>query len=114
MPVVSPLTFQRGRYTVTINPSAAPMRARLRSQRDLRQAMMFNRLNVRELSELCGSLRHRSTIGHLHSGTRATCDVFLARRIEDTLRMPPGSLFMPLGCSDNRVATTTNRKKVAA
>lgn len=95
-------------------PSTAPMRAKLRSQRDLRQAMMFNRLNVRELSELCGSLRHRSTVGHLHSGTRDTCDVFLARRIEDVLRMHPGSLFMPVGCSDSFVATTSSRKKAAA
>lgn len=92
-------------------PTEQPMRAKLRSRRDLQQAMFFNRLNVRELSELCGSLRHRSTVGHLHSGARSTCSVFLARRIEEVLRMPPGSLFMPVGCSDRYDAPIPNPKR---
>jgi len=100
---------------VRYEPSAAPMRAKLRNVRDLKQAMMFNRLNVRELSELTGSLRHRSTIGHLHSGTRSTCDVFLARRIEDILRLAPGSVFQPLVSTVNSEATHPSpRKKTAA
>lgn len=96
-----------------MTPTTQPLRAKLRSRRDLQQAMYFNRLNVRELSQLCGSLRHRSTIGHLHSGARDTCDVFLARRIEETLRMHPGSLFVLQGCSDNPASTPcpTTRKK---
>ena len=97
-------------------PSAAPMRARLRDVRDLQEAMRFARLNVRELSELCGSLRHRSSIGHLHSGTRNTCSIVLAGRIEKILRVHPGALFTPVPRSDTVVITspTTTRKKVAA
>jgi len=97
---------------VTINPSAAPMRVKLRDVEDLRQAMQFNDLNVRELSELCGSLRHRSTIGHLHSGTRDTCSWPLGKRIEKVLRVAPGSLFRPTLTSVRSDAPT--RKKVAA
>jgi hypothetical protein len=103
---------------VPLPPSNKPMRAKLRNQRDLRDAMHFSRLNVRQLAELCGvdhrgNARHRSTISHLHAGVRDTCDVFLARRIEEALRMHPGSLFMPVGCSSH-VAPTTPRKQVAA
>lgn len=76
-------------------PSKAPMRVKIRDVEDLRQAMYFSDLNVRELSELCGSLRHRSTIGHLHSGARTTCTVALGKRIEKVLRVAPGSLFRP-------------------
>lgn len=98
--------------------SLAPMRAKLRERRDLTQAMYFHRLNVRELAELCGSRRHQSTISHLHSGARDTCDVYLARRIEEVLRLAPGSLFTPVSRSDNLVAapfpTTPRRRKQMA
>lgn len=95
--------------------SAAPMRVKLRSTRDLRDAMFFARVNVRELSEMCGSLRHRSTIGHLHSGTRNTCSVALGRRIEERLRLHPGALFEPVLTTVQMVTPVhTTRKKVAA
>lgn len=55
--------------------------------------MTYNRVNIRELSDACGSQRHRSTIGHLHSGARTTCSAHLARRIEESLRLYPGALF---------------------
>lgn len=98
-----------------LQPSAAPMRVRLRDLEDLRQAMYFQDLNVRELAELCGSLRHRSTIGHLHSGTRDTCSVILAKRIEKVLRVHPGSLFRPVMSSvTSDTPTPQTRKKVAA
>lgn len=90
------------------------MRVKLRDLEDFRQAMWFNDLNVRELSELCGSLRHRSTIGHLHSGTRATCSVILGKRIEKVLRVAPGSLFRPsLSTVKSDAPTTMIRKKAA-
>lgn len=100
---------------MTLTPSAAPMRVKLRDRRDLREAMFFARLNVRQLADIVGP-RHRSTIGHLHSGARDTCPVFLGRRLEEVLRMHPGSLFVPVGRSANVVTTTaapTTRKKAA-
>lgn len=62
--------------------------------------MDFAGLNIRELAAACGSPRHRSTIGHLHSGSRNRCPVHLAGRIERVLRLPRYSLF------DLRVITT--------
>lgn len=56
--------------------------AKLKDPRLLHDAMRFSRLNIRELSEACGNMRHRSTIGHLHSGQRTTCSTGLAGRIE--------------------------------
>ena len=67
--------------------------AKLKDPRLLQDAMRFSRLNIRELSEACGNLRHRSTIGHLHSGQRTTCSTALAGRIEYVLRLPPHALF---------------------
>jgi hypothetical protein len=99
---------------VPVMPSAAPMRVRLRNTRHLRDAMHFARVNVRELAEMCGSIRHRSTIGHLHSGTRSTCSVALGRRIEERLRLYPGSLFDPVVTTVNPVVTTTPPRKKAA
>lgn len=69
------------------------LEVRLRSPQALRDAMQFSRLNVRELAAACGSERHRSTIGHLHSGSRPSCSPALATRIEMVLRLPPHSLF---------------------
>lgn len=99
-----------------ITPSTPAMRVRLKNTRDLRDAMFFARVNVRELSEMCGSLRHRSTIGHLHSGTRTTCSVALGRRIEERLRLHPGALFEPVLTTVQMVTTSPapSRKKVAA
>ena len=93
------------------------MRARLRDLRDFQDLLRFNRLTVRELSEMCGSLRHRSTISHLRSGARDTCSIALAGRIERILRQHPGALFTPVVGSDMVVTTpapTTRRKRVAA
>lgn len=96
-------------------PSAAPMRARLRSRRDFNESMRFYRLSTRDLSELCGSLRHQSTIAHLRSGQRNTCAVPLARRIEEILRQHAGALFTPVVTSDNVAVTPpTSRKRTAA
>lgn len=62
--------------------------------------MTYNRLTVRELSVACGSLRYRSTIGHLRSGVRTSCSAELARRIEENLRLFPNALFDLRICSD--------------
>lgn len=89
--------------------------ARLRSQQALRDAIDFNRLNIRELSDACGKPSYRSTIGHLHSGSRTTCSPHLARRIEEALRLYPGALFelqVSTGSADT-VITKTARGKVA-
>ena len=99
---------------MNLQPSAAPMRVKVRDVEDFRQAMDFNDLNVRELSELCGSLRHRSTIGHLHSGTRTTCSYVLAKRIEKVLRVAPGSLFRPALSTVTYDIAIPTRKKAAA
>jgi hypothetical protein len=81
-------------------PALPRLEVRLRSVQALRDAMKFGGLNVRELSEACGSPRHRSTIGHLHSGARDHCSPALAGRIEQVLRLPRHSLF------DLRVTTS--------
>ncbi len=96
-------------------PSSAPMRAKLRSRRDLNDSIRFYRMSTRELSELCGSLRHRSTIAHLRSGQRTTCTVHLARRIEDVLRQHAGALFTPIVTSDKLAVTPPSpvRKRAA-
>lgn len=79
--------------------------ARLRSPDLLRDAMDYNDLNIRELSERCGSMRHRATIGHLHSGARDVCTWHLAGRIERVLRMPKHSLFALEVSNPNVVST---------
>ena len=56
---------------------------------------------VRTLADATGGPRLRSTIGHLRSGKRSTCDKDLAQKIERVLNAPKGSLFMP---SVSRVA----------
>lgn len=50
---------------------------------------------VRSLADAVGGPRLRSTIGHLRSGARTSCDKDLAKRIERVLNAPKGSLFMP-------------------
>lgn len=71
--------------------------------------MKFNRMTIRELSLASGDMRHRSTIGHLSSGARASCGPALARRIEESLRLYPGALFDLRVCTVDvdRAATTT-------
>lgn len=86
--------------------------ARLRDPALLRDAMEYNGLNIRELSERCGSLRHRGTIGHLHSGARSTCPWPLAGRIERVLRMPTHSLFS-LQVTTRDVDNTERRRPAA-
>lgn len=56
---------------------------------------------VRSLADAVGGAHLRSTIGHLRSGKRSTCDRDLALRIERVLNAPRGSLFIP---SVSRVA----------
>ncbi len=75
--------------------TTAPPRleVRLRSKQALRDAMTFNRMNLRQLADACGRPSYRSTIGHLHSGARNTCSAHLGRRIEESLRLYPGALF---------------------
>lgn len=74
-------------------PAVPRLEVRLRSAQALRDAMVFNRLNIRELSLACGKQSYRSTIGHLHSGASDRCSPHLASRIELVLRLPAHSLF---------------------
>ena len=99
-----------------LQPTDAPMRARLRDVRDLQDAMRFAGLTCRDMAELCGNIKHRSTVGHLHAGTRNTCTIALAKRIEKILRVHPGALFTPMPRSAIVVTTATppTRKKAAA
>jgi hypothetical protein len=76
--------------------------ARLRSPQALHDAMEFAGMTIRELAAACGNPRHRSSIGHLSSGSRSHCSVHLAGRMERVLRVPRYSLF------DLRVTTTDN------
>jgi hypothetical protein len=85
------------------------LEVRLRSRQALKDAMAFNRMTIRELSDACGNPRYRSTIGHLHSGARTTCSPHLARRIEECLRLYPNALFELRVTSDNFVATPRKR-----
>lgn len=88
-------------------PATPPtrIRARLKNLEDLHDAMNFSHVNIRELADLCGSQRHRATIGHLHSGQRSTCSWPLAQKITKQLRMPPHSLFV-LEVSNPNVGAT--------
>lgn len=84
----------------------------LKDPQALRDAMEFSDLDIRELSERCGSMRHRSTIGHLHSGARSTCSPHLAASIEKVLRLPRHSLFMA-DISNAHMGTTANGRRAA-
>jgi hypothetical protein len=55
--------------------------------------MHFRRMTVLELAVACGNPKHRHTISHLHAGTRNTCSVHLARRIQEALNIPQSALF---------------------
>lgn len=74
-------------------PPRPRLEATLRDPQLLRDAMDFSGWTIRELSEACGSMRHRSTIGHLLSGARPHCSPALAARIERVLRVPKNNLF---------------------
>ena len=60
------------------------------------QYMKHRGYTVRTLADAVGGPQLRSTIGHLRSGKRSTCDPDLARRIERALDAPRDSLFVPL------------------
>lgn len=99
---------------VTTTRHAPPrLELRLRSRQILRDAMSYRRMTVRELSLACGRESYRSTLGHLHSGARSTCGPHLARRIEESLNMPPGSMFEPAICSSNSEPVTPRGRKAA-
>jgi hypothetical protein len=70
-------------------PALPRLEVRLRNPQALRDAMQFSRMNVRELSLACGSVRHRSTIGHLHSGRRNSCSPALAAASSSCFACPP-------------------------
>lgn len=57
--------------------------------------MKFRGYSVRTLADELGDSKLRSTIGHLRSGKRSTCDPKLAKAIEKLLQAPPNSLFVP-------------------
>lgn len=90
---------------------------RLRNKQDLRHTMAYRGMTVRQLSVLCGGLKHRSTIGNLHSGARSTCSPVLAACIEEALVCYPGSLF-ELVSADGRLVTAppapSPRRRTAA
>lgn len=65
---------------------------RLISSTALAQYMTFRGHSVRSLA--IAAKCNRSTVGHLRSGKRKTCSPKAARRIEEALQAPPGSLFV--------------------
>lgn len=96
------------------HPAPPGLIARLKSERALHEAMRYAHYNVRTLAAACGNPRHRSTIGHLHAGTRSTCSVHLAGRIEEACHTFPGALFVlesRSGSSD--VPTAVKARKAA-
>lgn len=60
------------------------------------QYMKHRGFTVRTLADALGGPHLRSTVGHLRSGKRSTCDPHLARRIEKVLDAPKDSLFIPV------------------
>lgn len=69
---------------------------RVISHQAFAQYMKHRGFTVRTLADALGDQKLRSTIGHLRSGKRSTCDPALARRIEKALDAPRDSLFVPL------------------
>lgn len=78
------MIVQGGRFEVRVISSQA-----------FAQYMKHRGFTVRSLAQALGDDRYRSTIGHLRSGKRPTCDPALAKRIEKVLDAPLGSLFIP-------------------
>lgn len=101
-------------------PAPARTRARLVGQMALQDAMLYARMNVRELAIACGKEEYKHTISHLRSGTRNTCSAHLATRIELALRVTPRSLFTPFVTrvqsvpTDPKVAQTSRGRRKAA
>lgn len=93
---------------------APKLEVRLRSRQALKDAMNFNRMNIRELALACGRPSYRSAVGHLHSGARTTCSAHLGRRIEEALRLYPGALFELRVSTDNAVVSMPSRGRRAA
>lgn len=77
---------------------------RLISSTVLADYMRFRDLSVRELASRVGC--SHQVIGHLRSGKRATCRPETARKIEEALNAPPGSLFV---AKVSRVSRETGR-----
>jgi hypothetical protein len=69
---------------------------RVISSQAFAQYMKHRGFTVRTLAAAVGGEHLRSTIGHLRSGKRPTCDPALARRIAKVLDAPTDSLFVPL------------------
>jgi hypothetical protein len=69
---------------------------RVISSQAFAQYMKHRGFSVRSLADALGGPHLRSTIGHLRSGKRPTCDPDLARRIEKILDAPKDSLFVPI------------------
>lgn len=66
---------------------------KLISRRALRDYMAFRNVSIGNLADRVGVAK--ATVGHLHSGYRTTVKADTARRIEEELNAPPGSLFVP-------------------
>jgi len=65
---------------------------KLISRRVLVDYMSHRQMTVRELAKIAKV--SPSTVGHLRSGKRGTCQPATARRIEEALNAPSGSLFV--------------------
>lgn len=65
---------------------------RLKDRRMLHQYMDYKRMKIRDLATAAHV--SRATVGHLHSGARASCSPRTARAIEEALGAPPGLLFV--------------------
>lgn len=83
---------------------------RVISHQAFAQYMKHRGYTVRTMADALGGPHLRSTIGHLRSGKRSTCDPELARRIEKVLDAPRDSLFVPLV---SRVAREVRRMEKA-
>jgi predicted transcriptional regulator len=66
---------------------------RLRDRGLLAKWMDFRDMSIRQLAKTTDV--HPSMIGHLHSGYRSSCSAALAKRIEEALDCPRGTLFVP-------------------
>lgn len=82
---------------------------KLISARVLADYMAHRGESVRSLARRVGC--SPSLIGHLRSGERTTCQPQTARRIEEELNAPPGSLF---SSSVSRVTRDVTGKRVAS
>jgi len=72
----------------------------VRSPAALAQAMTYRSYTVRSLADAVGA--DRSTIGHLRSGRRHSCQPDLAKRIAAAVQMPLDFLFVVRPSNDSR------------